>query len=46
MIIKQSSKLKRLDFLKIDIEGSEMRALAGAADTIKQFRQKPEILVF
>ncbi len=36
-------KLKRLDFLKIDVEGMEVEALAGAHDTIEAF--KPIILV-
>lgn len=30
--------LKRLDFVKIDIEGEELRALRGAEQTIRKFR--------
>ncbi|MFZ6770538.1 FkbM family methyltransferase [Undibacterium sp. Di26W] len=35
--------LKRLDFIKIDIEGMEMEALTGAEQSIKQF--KPQLLI-
>jgi FkbM family methyltransferase len=31
-------KLPRVDFIKMDIEGSEVQALAGAAETIRKFR--------
>ena len=36
-------KVKKLDLLKIDIEGSEIQALEGGEKTIKKF--KPEIIV-
>jgi FkbM family methyltransferase len=36
-------RLHRLDFIKADIEGSEMRLLAGAHETIARFR--PRLLV-
>ena len=35
--------LKRLDFIKIDIEGMEMEALFGARKSIEQFR--PQLLI-
>jgi FkbM family methyltransferase len=38
-----SLKLPRIDFIKIDIEGMEMEALAGAAESIE--RCKPALLV-
>lgn len=38
-----SLALPRLDFLKIDIEGMEMEALAGAMDTIRRFR--PQMMI-
>jgi FkbM family methyltransferase len=31
-------KLERVDFIKMDIEGSEQQALAGAAETLARFR--------
>ena len=38
-----SLALPRLDFLKIDIEGMEMEALAGAMNTIRRFR--PQMMI-
>ncbi|NYE63345.1 FkbM family methyltransferase [Duganella sp. 1224] len=35
--------LKRLDFIKIDIEGMEMEALVGAENTIAQYR--PQLMI-
>lgn len=37
---------ERIDFLKMDIEGSEMSALLGARDTIKRCRPKLSISVY
>lgn len=34
----ERSQITRLDLIKIDIEGNEMRALRGAEKTIRQFR--------
>ena len=36
-------ELKRLDFIKIDIEGMEIEALNGAKKSIEQF--KPQLLI-
>jgi FkbM family methyltransferase len=36
-------KLSRVDFIKMDIEGSEKRALAGAKNTINRFRPRMSI---
>jgi FkbM family methyltransferase len=36
----ESSKLERLDFIKMDIEGAEEEALEGARESIKRFRPK------
>lgn len=38
--------LRRLDFVKMDIEGAEMNALAGARRTIETFRPKLAICVY
>lgn len=38
-----SLALPRVDFIKIDIEGMEMEALAGAAQTIRRFR--PQMII-
>lgn len=35
-----SAKLKRLDWLKMDVEGAEERALRGGLETIEKFRPK------
>jgi FkbM family methyltransferase len=42
----KDSVVERLDFLKMDIEGAELSAIAGAADTIKKFRPKLAICVY
>jgi hypothetical protein len=36
-------KLPRVDFIKMDIEGAELNALAGGAATIKQFKPRMSI---
>jgi len=37
--------LDRVDFIKMDIEGAERRALAGAANTLARFRPRLEVAV-
>ena len=43
MVTIDQLKLKRLDFVKIDIEGMEIEALNGAKKSIEQF--KPQLLI-
>jgi len=38
--------IARLDFIKMDIEGSELRALQGAEETIRRFRPRLAISVY
>ncbi len=40
------TKLEKVDFIKMDIEGAEMNALHGAVDTIKKFRPKLAIALY
>lgn len=39
-------QLPRVDFIKMDIEGAERNALAGAAQTLKQFRPRMSITTY
>ncbi len=43
LITLDSLNLSRVDFIKLDIEGMELEALAGAADTIRRFR--PQMMI-
>ncbi len=42
----QEQAIEKIDFLKMDIEGSEMDALAGAVHTIRKYRPKMAICVY
>lgn len=41
-----SSKLSRVDFIKMDIEGAEMDAIEGAAKIIREFKPRLAISVY
>jgi FkbM family methyltransferase len=41
-----SGQIGRLDLLKLDIEGAELRALQGAAATIRQFRPRIAVSLY
>lgn len=42
----EREQLKRLDFIKMDIEGAELAALKGAEQSIRRFRPKLAISVY
>jgi hypothetical protein len=42
----EREKLDHLDFIKMDIEGSELAALMGAEQSIRRFRPKLAICVY
>jgi FkbM family methyltransferase len=44
--IARDLALDRLDYLKMDIEGGEIAALEGAAETIKRFRPQLAISIY
>ncbi len=44
--IVEQLALKDVDYIKMDIEGAERRALAGAADTIRRFRPRMALCVY
>ncbi|MGB8644434.1 MAG: FkbM family methyltransferase [Anaerolineae bacterium] len=42
----EQKKLERVDFVKMDIEGAELDALKGSAQTIRRFKPKLAIAVY
>ena len=44
--IVKELRLRRVDFVKMDIEGSEQNALKGAAKTLKEFKPKLSVAVY
>ena len=45
-LVVAGGAVERVDFLKLDIEGSELGALEGAKETLREFRPKLAISVY
>ena len=42
----KEQELRRIDFIKMDVEGAELRALRGAEQTIRTFRPKLAVSLY
>jgi FkbM family methyltransferase len=42
----KSASIRKIDFIKLDVEGSELKVLHGAAETIRGFKPKLAISVY
>lgn len=42
----KSHKIKKINFIKMDVEGAELKALKGAVKTMKKFKPKLSICVY
>lgn len=45
-LITKELQLERVDFIKLDIEGAEKRALAGAVETIRRFKPRIALCLY